>query len=64
MGTEDSSSPKTYQGVMISGTFGDLKEHRAILRKALERQELVPVDMQNYVTHPVDDVISSSLTMV
>ena len=57
-------APDTFDGVMISGTFGDIIEHRKVLRAALQRLELVPVDMQNYVTHPSDDVVSSSLEMV
>jgi len=64
MSADENVPPATFDGVMISGTFGDLVEHRKALRFALQRLELVPVDMQNYVTSPSDDVISSSLEMV
>ena len=57
-------SPSLFPGVMISGTFGDILQHRKILREALERSGLHPVDMQNYVVDADDDVISSSLDMV
>jgi hypothetical protein len=49
---------------MISSTFFDLAQHRHALIEALQKQELFPISMENYVVSPDDNLISSSLTMV
>ena len=56
--------PANYKGVMVSSTFTDLEEHRAELMKALRKEELFAIGMEEYVSSPGDDVISSSLNMV
>ena len=64
MAKENIHTPASYQGVMVSSTFTDLKEHRAELMKALRKEELFPIGMEDYVPTPDDDLISSSLNMV
>jgi tetratricopeptide (TPR) repeat protein len=49
---------------MVSSTFLDLEKHRAELIKALQKEKIFGVGMENYVVNPADDVISSSLEMV
>ena len=64
MAKENTPSPASYKGVMVSSTFTDLELHRAELMKALRREKLVAIGMEDYVVQPDDDVISSSLNMV
>lgn len=64
MTDETISTLPLFPGVMISSTLIDLKEHRAILIDALDRQEMYPIKMESYVLDPEDDVISASLKMV
>lgn len=40
MTDETKKASRSYQGVMISSTFTDLKEHRAVLIEALKKEEL------------------------
>ncbi len=49
---------------MVSSTFSDLERHRAELMKALRKEKLFPIGMEDYVPVPGDDIISSSLNMV
>jgi len=64
MTDETKKAPRSYQGVMISGTFDDLKGHRDVLIEALKKEELFPIEMGSYVAVAGDGVISSSLEMV
>ncbi|NQZ09619.1 MAG: DUF4062 domain-containing protein, partial [Algicola sp.] len=64
MPAKNGHAPKRYDGVMVSSTFDDLQLHRKILADALHKQELLAINMENYVVNPDDDVIASSLTMV
>jgi len=57
-------APRQYYGVMVSSTFKDLEHHRAILMEALRKEELFAIGMEEYISIPDDDVISSSLNMV
>ena len=57
-------TPRLYKGVMISSTFADLKEHRAALREAIERQGFKDVVMENDTAKADVDLIDSSLQMV
>ena len=58
-------TPLQYKGVMISSTFEDLEEHRSALIKAIKRQGLTDVGMENDDSARADvDVIDSSLGMV
>lgn len=57
-------APRQYPGVMISSTFTDLEEHRAVLVKALKGQGLTDVAMENDSAKADLDVIDSSLQMV
>jgi hypothetical protein len=57
-------APLQYQGVMVSSTFTDMKEHRAVLIKAIKGQGLTDVAMENDSAKPDLDVIESSLQMV
>ncbi len=64
MPTKMLPAPARYRGVMVSSTFADLKRHREELMKALRKEELFAVGMEEYVPAPDGDVISSSLDMV
>ncbi|NQZ06557.1 MAG: DUF4062 domain-containing protein [Algicola sp.] len=64
MADKNAHSPKSYDGVMVSSTFADLQVHREVLMTALRKQEMFAIGMEDYVTIPDDDVISSSLNMV
>jgi hypothetical protein len=64
MVNDNLSAPLQYQGVMVSSTFTDLKEHRAALIKAIDQMGLKPVVMENDSAKPDLDVIDSSLQMV
>lgn len=64
MPNETDPAPLQYKGVMISSTFSDLEQHRAELMKALRKEKLFAIGMEEYVPRPGDDVISSSLDMV
>ncbi len=64
MADSNHPTPVSYPGVMVSSTFTDLKEHRAVLIKAIDGQELKPVVMENDSAKPGIDVIDSSLQMV
>src|ERR1017187_8519113 len=56
-------APLRYQGVMLSSTFTDLKDHRAALTQAIKSQGLADLAMENDSAKVVD-VIESSLQMV
>ena len=47
------------KGVMVSSTFKDLEEHRAELIKALHRQKLFAIEIEDRSSKPDDDVIPS-----
>ncbi len=64
MAKDNNPAPTKFHGVMLSSTFTDLEQHRAALMKALRREELFAIGMEDYVPTPDDDVISSSLNMV
>lgn len=64
MNHNNPSTPRQYKGVMVSSTFRDLEQHRNELMKALQKEELFPIGMENYVPVPGEDIISSSLNMV
>jgi Domain of unknown function (DUF4062) len=64
MSTATNSAPRRYQGVMLSSTFTDLREHRAALIQAINGQGLTDVAMENDSAKPNLDVIDSSLQMV
>lgn len=64
MAKDNTPAPTKFDGVMVSSTFTDLEQHRAALMKALVREELFGIGMEDYVPTPDDDVISSSLNMV
>ena len=49
---------------MVSSTFTDLEHHRSILMEALRKEELFAIGMEEYISTPDDDVISSSINMV
>jgi predicted ATPase len=57
-------APHRYQGVMLSSTFADLKEHRAALIQAIKGQALTEVAMENDSAKPDVDLTDSSLQMV
>ncbi len=57
-------APLRYQGVTISSTFTDLKDHRAALIKAIKGNGLTDVAMENDSAKPALNVIDSSLKMV
>ena len=61
---ESSHAPANFKGVMVSGTFTDLQQHRAALIKAIDAQELKSVVMENDSAKPDVDVLGSSLQMV
>jgi Domain of unknown function (DUF4062) len=64
MTNDKRADPVTYKGVMVSSTFTDLIQHRKALIKAIDRQELKAVVMENDSARPAVDVIDSSLEMV
>lgn len=64
MSNEKEFSPIQFKGVMVSSTFADLETHRQELMKALRKEELFAIVMEEYVPIPGDDIISSSLDMV
>jgi hypothetical protein len=64
MNHSESPNPPLYSGVMVSSTFTDLEKHRSALLKALQKEKMLPIGMENYVVSPEHDVISSSLDMV
>src|ERR1044072_4832046 len=64
MANDNLPTPHQYRGVMVSSTFTDLELHRAELLKALRKEKLFAVGMEEYVPAPADDVISSSLNSV
>ncbi|WP_421796831.1 DUF4062 domain-containing protein [Haliscomenobacter sp.] len=57
-------SRKSFPGVMMSSTFRDLEQHRAVLIRALEKEDLLPIGMETHIPRTDDDVISSSFKMV
>jgi tetratricopeptide (TPR) repeat protein len=59
-----SKIPKRYLGVMISGTFTDLKEHRYALAHAIEAADLHVVSMEKDQLRPDTDILRASLEMV
>jgi tetratricopeptide (TPR) repeat protein len=64
MPNKKNATPVQYKGVMVSSTFVDLGLHRKELMRALRREELFAIGMEEYVPVPGDDIISSSLEMV
>jgi tetratricopeptide (TPR) repeat protein len=64
MADETIPTPHLFQGVMVSGTFRDLRTHRARLLDALQKERLFAIGMEGYVPVPGEDVLSSSLNMV
>jgi hypothetical protein len=64
MSNDKEFSPIQFKGVMVSSTFADLETHRQELMKALRKEELFAIGMEEYVPVPGDDIISSSLDMV
>lgn len=58
------SLPRLYFGVMVSSTFTDLERQREALIKAVHRQDLKAIAMENDSAKPDGDVIDSSLNMV
>ena len=64
MPDDKNPAPRRYQGVMLSSTFTDLKEHRDALIKAVNGQGLKHVAMENDSAKPDGSVIDSSLRMV
>ena len=60
----DPHPPRSYQGVMVSGTFTDLVAHRQAVIEAIERQDLFPIAMEHDGAKAGPDVIRSSLEMV
>ena len=64
MSKDKQSTPRQYQGIMVSSTFTDLKDHRVALIKAIKGQGLTDVAMENDSAKPDVDVIDSSLRMV
>lgn len=63
MTDHDHPTPRHYLGVMVSSTFTDLTQHRAVLIRAINGQGLHEVAMENDSAKPID-VIDSSLQMV
>src|SRR5260370_345165 len=63
MPNDNNPAPRNYQGVMLSSTFTDLKEHRALLIKAIDGQKFKAVVMESDAAK-LDDVIESSLQKV
>ena len=57
-------APLNYKGVMVSSTFTDLEKHRAELMKALRKEGLFAIGMEEHIPTPGVDVIDSSLKMV
>ncbi|SET62005.1 protein of unknown function [Nitrosomonas marina] len=57
-------TPVNYKGIMVSSTFSDLKEHRKILMRAIDRQGFKSVAMENDSAKPDVDMLESSLQMV
>ncbi|HJQ23587.1 MAG TPA: DUF4062 domain-containing protein [Blastocatellia bacterium] len=64
MENDEHPAPLQFKGVMVSSTFTDLKDHRAAIIKAIDRQGLKAVVMENDGPKPGVDVIDSSLQMV
>jgi Domain of unknown function (DUF4062) len=58
------SKPRSIPQVMVSSTFTDLKEHRAVLIEALNEHDLHANAMESDSAKPAGDVIDSSLQMV
>ena len=57
-------APRQYLGVMVSSTFTDLEQHRAVLIQAIKANGPTDVAMENDAAKPDLDVIDSSLQMV
>lgn len=64
MDPQDDTNPANFLGVMVSSTFTDLQQHRAELMKALRKEQLFAIGMEESVPAPGDTIISSSLNMV
>ncbi|HXA20600.1 MAG TPA: DUF4062 domain-containing protein [Thermoanaerobaculia bacterium] len=64
MTNDKRSEPVAYKGVMVSSTFTDLVQHREALIKAIDKQKLKAVAMENDSALPAIDLIDSSLQMV
>ncbi len=56
--------PRRIHGVMISSTFSDLQQHRAVLIAALKGEGLTDLAMENDTAKADLDVIDSSVQMV
>ena len=52
MPNDKNPAPRRYAGVMISSTFTDLEQHRAVLIKAIKGQGLTDVAMENDTAKP------------
>jgi hypothetical protein len=64
MPDDNNPQPRNYQGVMVSSTFTDLTDHRAVLTDALKSQGLFAIAMKNDTAKADVDVVDSSLRMV
>ncbi|MCP4583172.1 MAG: TIR domain-containing protein [candidate division Zixibacteria bacterium] len=64
MVADKNHTPANYKGVMVSSTFSDLKEHRAALINAINKNDLKPVVIEYDSAKPDIDVLDSSLQMV
>ncbi|MFN7939039.1 MAG: DUF4062 domain-containing protein, partial [Bryobacteraceae bacterium] len=58
-----SNEAQSFPGVMVSSTFTDLKEHRAVVLEALRKSDLHEVAMENSTAKAMT-VIEASLAMV
>ena len=57
-------APRQFQGVMVSSTFADFKQHREALIGAISGQGLHPIAMEHDSALPAGTVIDSSLRKV
>ncbi len=64
MPIDDPAAPRDYQGVMVSSTFKDLKEHREALISIVTGGDFKAVVMENDSAKSDFDVVESSLQMV
>jgi len=64
MPNDTSTMPRDFKGVMVSSTFTDLKEHRAVLIKLIDSSDFKSVVMEHDSAKSGVDVIDSSLQMV
>ena len=64
MPNDTSTMPRDFKGVMVSSTFTDLKEHRAVLIKLIDSSDFKSVVMEHDSAKSGVDVLGSSLQMV